>query len=391
MKQKPKKPHPKFPLTPHTRGGWGKRYKGNQWYFPQVDPDEALAAFNARAHLVDIGADAPPQVDPAAANVGTICNKYAIARKADVDAGKLSAGSLADYAAVIRDMSKSFGPRTLVIDLKPDHFTRLYRSWSGLGTHALARNVQLARTIWKYADENDWVTRRPRFGSVFIKPITEKKVGVPPTLDELRAVLNASAGQLRAMIMLGLNGGYGAGDCSALPQASVDFDLGVIRFERPKMKRRRPVDRVMTGWPCTMEALADCIRERDKGDDLVFRTCKGNAWTRNDKSKKGKESVVNAVGFMFRKLCKTAGVRNLKFSDLRHVHRTVADELEKPNAAARIMGHRLPGLAEVYVDRIEHRRILVLTNWIRGRIFGGQVIRETIREHPEQLPEPASP
>ena len=52
--------------------------------------------------------------------------------------------------------------------------------------------------------------------------------------DECRKLLDAAGVHLRAMILLGLNCGFGNSDCEQLPIEAVDLETGWIRFPRPK-------------------------------------------------------------------------------------------------------------------------------------------------------------
>jgi integrase len=396
---KPKKPYKSFPLTPHVRGGWGKKYKGKQLYIPQPDPDEALSEFHRRARAIDAG-KAPIKISRPleAMTVADVCNKYAIERKRDVEAGTLSHGALEDYRAAGRLMAQYLGPDTLADDLTPEHFTAIYRKLQArnLGAHAMARTIQCMRTIWNYADENDWVTRIPKYGSVFKKPITGKKSGKPPTIDQIRSVIAASDGQMRAMILLGLNCAYQAADCAALPRTAIDPAKLLIRFPRVKIKTRTPIDRAATLWGITQEALSEVMSERPS-DDLVFRTLHGRPWVRSGFSKKGKGGTIDSVGLMYRRLCESLEpkVSPTRFADLRHVHRTIADELEKPHAAARLMGHRLEGMAQTYVDSIEHGRLEEITDHIFNRIFLDWAMpidrKAPVRPEPDAKPEKPKP
>lgn len=365
---KPEKPHKSFPLTPHVRGGWAKKYKGpngkwHQLYIAESDPTKALKRFHRLAHRIDNGEDVTaPTVHMDDAKVYDVANRYVVERQADRDAGHLSDGAWRDYRDAANEMCDCFGEDTPVEDLCPDDFTRLYRKLDKrLKAHAIGRMVQSCRTIWKHAEDNNWIRRRPRYGSIFRKPVTEKKQGEGYTVERARALVASAVGsQVEAMLLLMLNGGYTAKDCAVLPRKAVDFKRGIIRFPRPKMKGRRPVDRIMTMWPETAEALAEVMASRPC-DALVFRTVHGNPWVRGQ---------TDSVALIFGRITDDLGWDDAGGpSWLRHLHHTLAAELEKPLAAARLMGHRLPGLAEVYVDNIEHGRIQQITDHVRLRIW----------------------
>lgn len=369
MPDKLRKPYPTFPLTPHPSGrGWSKKYKGVQLFIRDREPEKAVERFNRLAGRIDKGEHMALGKSVADPSVFDVCNRYVHERKLDREAGRLSAGAWNDYDDAAAEMYDCFGEDTLVEDLAPDDFTRLHRRLvARLGPHAMGRMIQSCRTIFKHAFDNNWIRHLPRFGSVFKKPTTEKRQGKGFTLEETRVLVACAVGsQLEAMLLLMLNGGYTAKDCAALPRSAVDVKLGIIKFPRPKMKRRRAIDRVMTLWPETAEALAEVMADRPD-DELVFRTAHGNPWVR------GLTDSVRLICGRIQGDLGWAPVRGPSW--LRHLHRTISDELEKPHAAARLMGHRLPGLAEVYVDTIEHIRIQQVTDHIRARLWPCAAVR----------------
>jgi integrase len=301
------------------------------------------------------------------ATVGEVATRFTEERLADKTAGNLSLGTYADYVSAAKEMVESMGRDTLVSDLTPDDFTQLYRRWAArLKAHALARNIQAVRTLWTTADENGWVERRPRFGTMFKKPPTGKRKSVPLTASEVAKLIQKATGQIKAMVLMGINAAYGAKDCSDLPKASIDLKKRVVVFPRPKMKDRDGIDRAATLWPETVKALRDVL---DDTPGPAFRTVRGNPWVKTQISRRGKVSQIDGVAQEFYKLCDKAGIPRRGFYELRHTFRTIADELEKPHAAARIMGHRLPGLAQVYVDRVEHRRLKQVTDYVRSKVY----------------------
>ncbi len=83
--------------------------------------------------------------------------------------------------------------------------------------------------------------------------------------------------QLKAMILLGINGGMGNTDCSSLPLSALDLDGGWLNYPRPKTG----VDRKIPLWPETIEALRQVVANRRKAADeadaeLVFHD---QVWT----------------------------------------------------------------------------------------------------------------
>ena len=69
--------------------------------------------------------------------------------------------------------------------------------------------------------------------------------------DEIRAMLDAAGQPLKAMILLGVNCGYGNADVGTLRQSYLDLENGWIDYHRPKtgVLRRSPL------WTETIEAI----------------------------------------------------------------------------------------------------------------------------------------
>jgi integrase len=78
---------------------------------------------------------------------------------------------------------------------------------------------------------------------------------------------------MRAMISLGINGGFGPTDCGQLVWTTIDFENGWIIYPRPKTG----VSREVPLWNGTVESL----RSQKHDDELVFLTPFGNAWSGN--------------------------------------------------------------------------------------------------------------
>src|SRR5262249_39666341 len=140
------------------------------------------------------------------------------------------------------------------------------------------------------------------------------------TAEEIRKLLAGAGVQLKAMILLGINTGFGNADCGNLPLAAIDWDKGLIDFPRPKtgIPRRCPL------WPDTVAALRAalaCRPEPKQAADagLVFITKYGQGWAKTDNA--------GPLTQEMRKLLNRLDINGHRnFYTLRHTFRTVADE-----------------------------------------------------------------
>src|SRR5690349_958569 len=100
--------------------------------------------------------------------------------------------------------------------------------------------------------------------------------------EELCRLFQAATQPLKAMILLGVNCGFGNSDVATLPLAALDLDSGWVNYPRPKtgIPRRCPL------WPETVTALREWLAERpepkaEADRPLVFVTKYGHAWTKS--------------------------------------------------------------------------------------------------------------
>src|SRR5262249_9091530 len=142
---------------------------------------------------------------------------------------------------------------------------------------------------------------------------------------QLRNLCEAAPPPLKAMILLGVNCGFGNTDCGGLPLSALDLDGGWINFPRPKtgVARRCPL------WPETREALKEAMASRPQPQgqadkDAVFLLPSGRRWVRHTEKNR-----TDAISVQFGELLKALGLHRpgLNFYALRHTFRTVADEV----------------------------------------------------------------
>jgi len=261
-----------------------------------------------------------------------------------------------------------------VADLGPADFAalrnQLAKRW---GPVRLGNSVARVRTVFKYALDGDLIDRPVRFGPGFKRPskktlrLHKAKQGPKLfTADEIRRLIAAAGPTMRAMILLGINAGFGNADCGNLPLSVVDLDRGVIDYPRPKtgIPRRCPL------WPETVEALREALAnrptpKRQEHARLALLTSYGLPWVRD-----GAPGIVtNVVTKLLRKLG-INGRHRLGFYTLRHTFRTVADEAKDQPAADYIMGHARDDMANQYRETISDARLKAVTDHVRKWLFG---------------------
>ena len=383
---RPKKPYKDFPLSPHASGKWQKKIRGTVFYFGnwarrengklvRVAGDgwqEALALYKAQAD--DLHAGRTPR--PASGDeltVKALSDQFLTAKQRKVDAGELSSRTFAEYVEFCQRMADAFGKSRRVADLCPADFETLRADAAKIwGPHRLGKFVQYIRTAFKYGFEAGLIERPVRFGPEFKRP--SKKVMRTHKVEqgerlftaaEIRQLLAGASVPLRAMILLGINCGFGNSDVSSLQTANLDPAKGWVNFPRPKTG----IDRRCPLWPETVAAIQAALAARPKAQDpadgaCVFITVRGNRWL---------QGKTNSVGLEFGKLLKRFKINGrvgLAFYSLRHTFRTEADATKDFPAANLIMGHSDPSMAAVYRERIDDDRLQAVVNHVRSWLFG---------------------
>src|SRR5215831_18472148 len=109
--EKPSKPYPEFPLTPHASGAWQKKIRGKIHYFGKwarrvngrlvrVEGDgweEALAEYKAVAD--DLHAGRTPRVQGDGLTVADLCNRFLTTKLRQREAGEVGPRMFEEYKA----------------------------------------------------------------------------------------------------------------------------------------------------------------------------------------------------------------------------------------------------------------------------------------------------
>jgi integrase len=375
ISDKPAKPYPAFPLFPHATRRWAKKIRGQFHYFgPWADPDGALAKYMEQKEDLHAGRTPRPQREQFTVKDGA--NHFLNCKKALLDTGELGQRTWVDYKEACTLIVSHFGKRRLVSDLRPADFAALRKKLAKrFGPVRLGNIIQRVRSVFKLAFDEELIDRPIRYGQGFDRPtkhvLRRHRAGQGEKLftdEEVRCMIDAAGQPLKAMILLGVNCGFGVADSGRLPWTALDLDRGWVNFPRPKtgIERRCPL------WPETVQAIHEALTVRPAPKDpedagLAFLTAQGRPWHKDDAS----SPLCYKVGVLLRKLG-INGRKGLGIYTLRHVFETVGGEAKDQPALDHLMGHSRDDMATVYRERISDERLRAVAEHVRAWLFNAK-------------------
>lgn len=226
--------------------------------------------------------------------------------------------------------------------------------------NTINNRISAVKAMYNWALDNDVIDSSPRLKAV--KKVTpQKQEKATFSVPQIRRMIQQANLQMKAMIWLGLNCGFGCTDCAELKWENIDLQNERVVFPRGKTG----IGRNLPLWSETVRALKE-LPARGK---LVFYTRKGNPWVRTAKGmgKDGKERYqkTNNVSKEFSKLMKKVGIKMEKgagFYTLRRTAATLAARSGDPFAVQRLLGHADLKMATTYVQDVSKQTDRVIYN-----------------------------
>lgn len=374
---KPRKPYPDFPLGWHVAGYWCKRIRGRLHYFGQRNGtwEEALLHYQDVRDDLHAGREPRQKNDPNAVTIKYAFDHFLTEKERSVESGELTDRSFQEYVRSCKRFGAEFGNERLLSDLRPEDFAayraKLAKAWAPT---TLTGEILRVRVALKHAYDAGLIESPVRYGTQFKLP-TKKTLRVHRNekgerlfnASELRQLIDAADVQLRAMILLAINCGFGNRDCGRLEMKHLDLDKQWVRLPRSKtgIRRHAPL------WQETVEAIRAALEKRytprDKlYADLIFVTKYKRAWY----CESGKDDAISKA---FRKLLDSEDLYRpgLSFYALRHQFETIGGECLDQVAVSYLMGHSDTSMSSVYRERISDERLLKVAEHIHGWLFGG--------------------
>lgn len=352
-----KKPSPDFPLTPHSQGYYVKRIQGKMHYFGDRwgDPYAALRDYEFKRPYLEAGLEPPKQCGM---TLREGLERFLQAKEQLVAAGELTSRSFDDYRTQCKSILRVIDGSRGIATLLPTDFSRLRESFRGNPT-TINNYVVRSRVAFNWIASTQGITFN--YGQQFKKPSLKtlrkhrnqqpKKLFTPA---EITMLVEAAAPQMKAMILLGVNCGFGNTDCGTINIDSLELDGGWHNHARPKTG----VERRAHLWPETVAAIEEVVGTRTTG--LAFRTKYGNPWSTDCKS--------SPISAEFRKTAKALGVKRT-FYDLRRTFQTIGDNSLDPVAVKSIMGHVDGSMSGVYRQAVPDLRLKAVSDVVHDWLY----------------------
>lgn len=362
MREKPAKPYPSFPLFAHGNGQWAKKIGGKIHYFGSWENHQtALDRYLKEVDFIRAGVAIPQ--DEQRLRLVDACNQFLDYKNQQISTDDVSERSWMDYKNTLARLCKMFPRDFPLLGLSSSEFRKVRLKLSETcGPVTLGNEIRRIRTFLNWLYDEDVIDNPIKTGKAFKPPskaVQRRHRQSQPKKqfsreEILKLVLHAKP-QMRAMILLGINGGMGNTDVSSLQHDHITSQ--VIDFPRTKTA----VERQIPLWGITSQAIS-AVGELDR--HLVFKTKYGNEWVRHTRT-----SVTDSVGREFAKLRLHTGVSRHGFYALRHTFRTVVDPLPDKVAIDRIMGHADNSIAAHYREHIDPSRLEVVTSHVFRWLF----------------------
>lgn len=252
--------------------------------------------------------------------------------------GEVKPSTLTDYREVIKNHLDPFFGRMRLSEISP---TKVQGFLVGMqekevSPATVGKVYRVLKVILRHALVLGFIDRDPTIG--IRQPRVEKREMDHLNVGEVEALLEAADGDLRDIIAVAVFSGLRQGEIFALRWQDIDFEAGIIRVVRSYRRPQGFTDLKSSSSRRTvpmMPRLAEMLKRRfevcgrPSPDALVFPSAAGTPLDRP-----------NLVTRGFEPSLERAGLRRIRFHDLRHTYASlcIAAGMD-PKALQQAMGH----------------------------------------------------
>lgn len=360
-KSKRKTRSDKYPLTLHPAGQYCKKINGKLYYFGK-DKKKALEKYLNQASYLHGSKEKVQKKSDGEITLKQLCDLYLQYQHLKVQAKALTAGHHIEQVKSLKKLMSFIGPSRMIYEISTldlqSYRRKLQKEYST--AHRMNLHISIMKAMFHWATKNEVLSSIPNIDAVNRGRITHKQRQTFSS-DDIRKLIDAADIQMKAMIWLGINCGFGCTDCAELKCSNIDFENARVKLARKKTG----ISRDLPLWPETIEALQRVTR---KGK-LAFYTSRGNPFVRTivktDSNGKTKYSTQNTITRKFFMLVKKAGLdvpHGTGFYTLRRTAATIAARSGDPFAVQRLLGHADLQMATQYVQDVSKQTDEVIQN-----------------------------
>ncbi|MCO8123422.1 tyrosine-type recombinase/integrase [Stieleria sp. TO1_6] len=360
-------------LSVHKASGlWCKVHKGKRHYFERVEEDPQ--GTRSLDQWLEIKAGRRPR-NTSGVTVKDAAEEWMQAKRSRLHAGEIVQDTYDEYFKACDLIFKSLGKETSVSELEPADFAKLRSDLAKrYGPVALGKHIGQIKSLFRYSFDAGLIKSPVRFGPSFVKPSAKvirkqraKRGKQDFDANEVHQLIAASGPNWKAMILLGVQAGFGNRDVAELEVGLVDLKTGWLNYPRAKtgIERRIPL------WPETVAAIQAVIESHPGGTDRLFVGHRGRDFCTENRT--GGNRVTGA----FKPVLKAAGFpeKGRGFYCLRRTFQTQAEECGDLVAVRAIMGHSdsESDMSARYRQRVSDSRLQRTVETVWEWLYAGEV------------------
>ncbi|MFZ5996463.1 MAG: tyrosine-type recombinase/integrase [Nitrospirota bacterium] len=189
------------------------------------------------------------------------------------------------------------------------------------------------------------------------------------TPDEAKKLKVTLPDWLKPMVIVAVQTGLRESNIAFLEQSECDFSRDAILIPGEKMKNGKPCIVKMSSL--VRQTLKQALHNRKANNPYVFT------------DEHGKPHNPKKISMAFRRACQRAGIKNLRFHDLRHdFASTLANEGANLYQIQRMLGHSDPRMTQRYAHLLPEN--LNAVNYVEGKGTAAALVQNWCREEKEK-------